>query len=113
MTVLPFADVLGRAGEELGSFLPHLLGAIVLLVLGLLIAKLIGAILRRALEAANLDEASARLGVEQHLSRAGLPASLSRRRPVWGAPRPSPARAGPPRSGGGGARRSGSPSAWW
>ena len=35
-------------------------------------------ILRRALEAADLDEASARLGVDDHLARAGLPASLSR-----------------------------------
>jgi small-conductance mechanosensitive channel len=79
MTALPFAAaVLDRASEELGSFLPRLVGALVLLVVGLLIAKLIGAILRRALEAADLDQASARLGVEQHLARAGLPSSLSR-----------------------------------
>jgi small-conductance mechanosensitive channel len=78
MTFPLAAAILDRAGEELGSFLPRLVGALVLLVVGLLIAKLIGAILRRALEAADLDEASARLGVEQHLARAGLPSSLSR-----------------------------------
>jgi small-conductance mechanosensitive channel len=78
MIGLPLAAVLDRAGEELGAFLPRLVGAVVLLLLGLLVAKLIGAILRRALEAADLDQASARLGVEQHLARAGLPASLSR-----------------------------------
>ncbi len=78
MIGLPLAAVLDRAGEELGAFLPRLVGAVVLLLLGLLAAKLIGAILRRALEAADLDQASARLGVEQHLARAGLPASLSR-----------------------------------
>jgi small-conductance mechanosensitive channel len=72
------SNILDVAGEELGSFLPRLIGAIVLLVVGLLVAKLIGTILRRALEAANLDETSARLGVDGHLSRAGLPASLSR-----------------------------------
>jgi small-conductance mechanosensitive channel len=78
MIGLPLANVLDRAGEELGAFLPRLVGAVVLLLLGLLVAKLIGAILRRALEAADLDQASAQLGVEQHLARAGLPASLSR-----------------------------------
>ncbi len=72
------SNILDTAGEELGSFLPRMFGAIVLLVVGLLLAKLIGAILRRALEAADLDGASARLGVDGHLSRAGLPASLSR-----------------------------------
>jgi small-conductance mechanosensitive channel len=78
MSALPLAtNVLDRAGEELGSFLPRLIGALVLLVVGLLVAMLIGAILRRALKAANLDEASARLGVNQHLGRAGLPPSLS------------------------------------
>jgi small-conductance mechanosensitive channel len=72
------SNILDTAGEELGSFLPRLIGAIALLVIGLLLAKLIAVILRRALEAADLDEASARLGVDGHLSRAGLPASLSR-----------------------------------
>jgi small-conductance mechanosensitive channel len=78
MMLYAASNIIDTAGEELGSFLPRLVGALVLLVLGLLIAKLIGAILRRALEAADLDQASARLGVEEHLSRAGLPASLSR-----------------------------------
>ncbi len=78
MTALPSATILERAGEELGSFLPRFLGALVLLVVGLLIAKVLAAILRRALEAANLDEAAARLGVDGHLARAGLPSSLSR-----------------------------------
>jgi small-conductance mechanosensitive channel len=72
------SNILETAGEELGSFLPRLVGAIVLLIIGLLVAKLIGVILRRALEAADVDETSARLGVDGHLSRAGLPASLSR-----------------------------------
>jgi small-conductance mechanosensitive channel len=78
MTLLATSNILDTAGEELGSFLPRMIGALVLLVVGLLVAKLIGAILRRALEAADLDEASARLGVDGHLARAGLPSSLSR-----------------------------------
>ena len=42
MTALPFAGVLDTAGEEVGSFLSHLVGALVLLVIGLLVAKLVG-----------------------------------------------------------------------
>lgn len=78
MTALPLAAILDRAGEELGSFLPRLAGAAVLLIIGLLVAKLLAAILRRALEATSLDDAAARIGVEEHLARAGLPSSLSR-----------------------------------
>ncbi len=78
MIALPSATILDRAGDELGAFLPRLVGALVLLIVGLLIAKLIAVILRRALEAASLDDAAARVGVEEHLSRAGLPSSLSR-----------------------------------
>lgn len=78
MIALPLASVLDRAGEELGAFLPRFVGALVLLIVGLLVAKLVARILRRALEVAGLDDAAARLGVEDHLSRAGLPASLSR-----------------------------------
>jgi small-conductance mechanosensitive channel len=78
MSALPSAAILDRAGDELGSFLPRLVGALVLLIVGLLVAKLIAGILRRALEAAKLDDAAARVGVEEHLAHAGLPSSLSR-----------------------------------
>ena len=71
------ASILDRAGEELGSFLPRFGGAIVLLLVGLLLAKLIAGILRRALEAAGLDSAAERFGADAHLARAGLPSSLS------------------------------------
>ena len=77
MSAVPSAAVLDEAGKELGAFIPHLLGALALLVIGLLLAKLIGRILRKALEAADLDDASARLGIDRHLSQAGLPSSLS------------------------------------
>lgn len=77
MSTLPRGTILDEAGREIGAFLPHLLGALILLVVGLLLAKIIGRVLRRALEAANLDEAADRVGVNDHLSRAGLPPSLS------------------------------------
>jgi small-conductance mechanosensitive channel len=77
MNALPLAGILDVAGEELGSFLPRFAGALVLLVVGLLVAKLAGRIVRRALQAADLDRAAARFGVDEHLARAGLPPSLS------------------------------------
>jgi small-conductance mechanosensitive channel len=77
MTALPTATVLDEAVKELGAFIPHLLGALALLVIGLLVAKLIGRILRKALEAVDLDDAAARLGIDRHLSQAGLPSSFS------------------------------------
>lgn len=74
---LPVAAILDEAGKEVGSFIPHLFGALALLVIGLLVAKLIGRILRKALEAADLDEAAARIGIDRHLAQAGLPSSFS------------------------------------
>jgi small-conductance mechanosensitive channel len=76
--MIAFGTVLDQAGESLGSYLPRFGGAILLLVLGLLGAKLVAAILRKALEAADLDQAANRFGVDAHLARAGLPPSLSR-----------------------------------
>jgi small-conductance mechanosensitive channel len=77
MSALPVAGVLDRAAEEVGAYLPRFVGALVLLVVGLLVAKLVGRLLRQALRAANLDGAAARVGVDEHLARAGLPPSLS------------------------------------
>lgn len=74
---LPLGNVIDQAGDQLGSFLPRLLGALLLLVIGLLLAKLVARILRKALKAADLDRAAAKVGVDGHLSRAGLPSSLS------------------------------------
>jgi len=43
--IVPLAGVLDRAGEALGSFLPRLGGALVLLVVGVLVARLLGRLL--------------------------------------------------------------------
>jgi small-conductance mechanosensitive channel len=72
------AAVLDRAGEQLGDFLPRLGGALVLLVVGLLVAALLGRLARTALERAGLDRAAERLGAGDTLTRAGLGASLSK-----------------------------------
>jgi small-conductance mechanosensitive channel len=71
------ADILSRAGDTLGDFLPQLGGALALLIIGLLLARLLGALVRRALTRARLDELAERWHVDDTLERAGLRTSLS------------------------------------
>lgn len=71
------ADILGRAGDTLGEFLPQLAGALALLLIGLLAAWLIGRLVRRALIKARLDDVAERWHVDDTLRRAGLGTSLA------------------------------------
>ncbi len=79
------ATVLDQAAETLGSFLPRLAGALVLLVVGLLLARLVGRLVRNLLERAGLDGLAERFGAADTLERAGLGRSLSALggRAVW------------------------------
>jgi small-conductance mechanosensitive channel len=74
----PTANVLDRAGESFGDFLPQLGGALLLLVLGLLLARLLGRMTRGVLIAAGVDELAARWRVDETLARARLDPSLAR-----------------------------------
>lgn len=71
------ASVLGRAGEALGAFIPRLGGALALLVIGLLITRLIGRLVLRALQTAGVDRMADRIGAADLLERSGLGRSLS------------------------------------
>jgi small-conductance mechanosensitive channel len=71
-------SILDQAGQALGGFLPRLGGALVLLVVGLLVARLFGWAARRTLTAVGIDRLSERLGVQPVLERAGLGTSLAR-----------------------------------
>jgi small-conductance mechanosensitive channel len=71
------ASVLSQAGDELGNFLPHLVGAIALLLIGIVIVRLLARALIRALKAVGLDEQANRAGVNRVLERAGLGSSLA------------------------------------
>jgi len=71
------ANVLDRAGEALGGFLPRVGGAILLLVVGVLLARLVGRLVRKGLHAAHLDQIADRFQVGAVLERAGLGPSLS------------------------------------
>lgn len=75
MTLL--GSVLDRAGEQLGDFLPRLGGAIALLVIGLLLAVLLGRLVRGALVRLGLDRFAERLGATETLSTAGMGSSPS------------------------------------
>lgn len=69
--------LLDSAAEALGGFLPRLGGAILLLVGGLLLARLVGWLLRRGLAAAGADRLGERTGVHDALARLTLPRSVS------------------------------------
>jgi len=71
------ATVIDRAGDQLGDFLPRILGALALLIVGLLAAIVIGRLARRALNRAGLDRLADRTGTSELLGQAGLPGSLS------------------------------------
>jgi len=73
----PGVSILERAGETLGDFLPQLGGALVLLLVGLLLARLVGRLVRRGLIAAGVDDLADRWRVNDTLARAGLRRSLA------------------------------------
>jgi small-conductance mechanosensitive channel len=71
------ATVLERAGDQFGQFLPRLGGALVLLIAGLLLAIVLGRVVRGLLMRAGLDRFAERTGTGELLDQAGLGTSLS------------------------------------
>ena len=72
------AAVIDRAESSLGEALPRLGGAIVLLVLGLVVAWALGRVTWRALAAVGLDRLAERFGVHDVIERVGVARSLSK-----------------------------------
>jgi small-conductance mechanosensitive channel len=72
------ASILSEAGQTLGGFLPRLGGALVLLIVGFVVARLVSAALRKALEKVDVDALAERWGVHDALARVGLERSLTR-----------------------------------
>lgn len=66
------AAILDRAGAQLGQGLPRVGAALVILVVGLLLARLIGRLVRRALSKLGLDAFLERWDLPDTLERAGL-----------------------------------------
>ena len=77
MSPILVADVLDSAEQALGTGLPRILAAVVLLVLGLLAVRLLARILRRLLLAAGLDDLAERFGIHDALERLGVERSLA------------------------------------
>jgi small-conductance mechanosensitive channel len=73
----PATSILGQAGQALGGFLPRLGGAIALLLIGLLIARLLTRLLARGMQAIGVDRLADRAGVTSVLAASGLGASLA------------------------------------
>ncbi|MGI8713715.1 MAG: mechanosensitive ion channel family protein [Solirubrobacteraceae bacterium] len=70
-------SILGQAGQQLGSFLPRLGGAIALLVIGVLLVRLLSRLLIKTMRGLGLDELAERGGVNHVLERGGLGRSLA------------------------------------
>ena len=73
----PAVAILNQAGNQLGGFLPRLGGALLLLLIGLLVARVLCKLLAKALRAAEVDEIAERIGVSDVLARARLGRSLA------------------------------------
>jgi small-conductance mechanosensitive channel len=76
MTILA-ATILERAGEQLGDYLPRLGGALALLIGGVIVAAVMGRLVRRGLRSVGADDMGERRGVHDALELAGLGRSLS------------------------------------
>ncbi len=72
-----FLEPLKETGEKIINLLPSLLGALVILLLGWLVAKLLKAALIRLLVAVRLDRFSQRSGLSKFLSRGDIKHSLA------------------------------------
>jgi small-conductance mechanosensitive channel len=75
--VTPTLTIVDRAADSLGGFLPRLGGALVLLLLGLVVARILGRLLARGLRGAGADSLAERLGAADVLEKAKLGRSVS------------------------------------
>ncbi len=71
------STLLNQASRELGSFLPRLVGALALLVIGLLVVRVLARLLIKSLQAVGVDTLADRFGVNRVLESAGLGRSLA------------------------------------
>jgi small-conductance mechanosensitive channel len=73
----PTLTIVDRAADSLGGFLPRLGGALVLLVIGIVLARILGKLLARGLRGAGADSIAERLGAADVLQKAKLGRSVS------------------------------------
>ena len=73
----PTLTIVDRAADSLGGFLPRLGGALVLLLIGIVVARILGKLLTRGLQGAGVDALAERLGAADVLEKARLGRSVS------------------------------------
>ncbi len=54
------------------GFLPHLIGALIVLVLGLVVASVLGSLVEKIFDTLKLDALLSKLGLTPHFERAGM-----------------------------------------
>lgn len=76
MVVQNWADVIAGSLQNLWfgivGFLPNLIGALIVFIVGLVVAAGLGALVEKIFESMKLDAMLAKLGVNQYFERAGL-----------------------------------------
>jgi small-conductance mechanosensitive channel len=72
------ASIFDTAADRVGEFLPRIGAALLVLIAGLIVVRLLTSALRRALTAVGVDRLSERVGAADLLARGGLDRSLSR-----------------------------------
>jgi hypothetical protein len=70
-----FTDGIGDALQNVGEFIPKLIVAIIILLLGWLLARLLRSVTERILRAIRFDDWVDRAGIGAHVERAGYPDS--------------------------------------
>lgn len=72
-----FVEAVTELGTKIAGFLPSLLGALLILIIGWLLSRSLGAAAGRALRTFGLDRAATRMNLSDVLERAGVTMTLS------------------------------------
>ncbi|MBW2494385.1 MAG: hypothetical protein JRE43_06505 [Deltaproteobacteria bacterium] len=72
-----FVEAVTELGTKIAGFLPSLLGAVLILIIGWLLSRSLGAATGRALRTFGLDRAATRMKISDVLERAGVTMTLS------------------------------------
>lgn len=75
--VEPVRSAVESMWQQVGAFVPRLVGAVILLLVGLAVAKLIETLVVRALQAIRVDKGADKLQITDKLVRGGVTLSLS------------------------------------
>src|SRR3989344_9200516 len=76
MVIQSWADVLVASFQDVWTqfsmFIPSFVGAVIIFIIGLIIAAGLGALVERVVSMLKVDKALAKAGVEEYVERAGL-----------------------------------------